>query len=84
MPLDHFSIVVPQAKFEGLITFLAASLKHLGFTEHMRPIPTVVGMGDSTPFFWITAFDAGEEEEEDSKVQETLLKKQHIAFAAES
>jgi hypothetical protein len=81
MPLDHFGIVVPQAKLEGVVTFLLASLQHLGFKEHMRPIPTVVGLGDAMPFMWITGAD---HENGDTKTQEELLKKSHIAFTAES
>jgi hypothetical protein len=33
MPLDHLSLPVPQAKLDGMVTFLARSLQHLGFKE---------------------------------------------------
>ena len=33
MPLDHFSIPVPQDEFENTITFLTTSLEHMGFKE---------------------------------------------------
>ena len=42
MPADHFSLVVPQAKLEDLVSFLTNSLGHLGFKEMMRPVPNVV------------------------------------------
>lgn len=81
MPLDHFSLAVPQSKFEDFVTFLTTSLQHMGFKEQMRPIPTVVGMGDTSPFLWAAgvALDDGSE-----KTLEGLLKRQHIAFTAES
>ncbi len=53
MPLDHLSFTVPQSKLEGMVTFLTSSLQHMGFREHMRPIPSVVGMGDAVQFLWI-------------------------------
>ncbi len=80
MPLDHFSLVVPTSKVEDLITFLTASLQHVGFKEHMRPIPTVVGLGEDRPYIWITGVDSQTGDEE----QESLLKKHHIAFTAHS
>ncbi|KAI9673449.1 MAG: hypothetical protein M1817_002911 [Caeruleum heppii] len=81
MPLDHFSLCVPQSKLDDTVNFLASSLKHMGFKEHMRPIPTVVGMGDAVPFIWIAGVGA---EFGDEKTQVTLLKRQHIAFTAEN
>ena len=81
MPLDHFAFYVPQSKFEDIITFLTTSLQHLGFKEHMRPKPTVVGLGDAFAFLWIAAIgpEAGDE-----KTQASSLQGNHIAFSAES
>lgn len=45
----------------------------------MRPIPTVSGCGDSRPYMWIN-----EVEVEDAKTHEAIMKKDHIAFTAES
>ncbi|MCJ1243338.1 hypothetical protein MMC30_000535 [Trapelia coarctata] len=81
MPVDHFSLNVPQSKLEGMVTFLISSLQHLGFKEHMRPIPSVVGMGDAVAFLWLSGLDL---EDEDEKKQESLLKRNHIAFTAEN
>ena len=81
MPLDHFSLLVPQSKLDGMVTFLTSSLQHMGFKEHMRPVPSVVGMGDAVPFLWIAGLGP---EDGDEKTQESLLKRQHIAFTAES
>lgn len=53
----------------------------MGFKEIMRPIPTVVGMGETAPYFWIAAIGP---EVADEKTQESILKKNHIAFTAES
>ena len=39
----------------------------------MRPIPTVVGMGETQPYFWMNAIDTKEP-----------AARQHIAFTAES
>jgi hypothetical protein len=83
MPLDHFSLLVPQSKLDPMVTFLTSSLQHLGFKEYMRPVPTVVGMGDATPFFWLSGLDPSNGNGEE-KVLEGLLKRQHIAFTADS
>ena len=80
MPLDHFAIYVPQSKFEDLVTFLTASLGHLGFKEFMRPVPNVVGLGETTAYFWMS----GVPEDVDDKSHGTVMKKDHIAFTAES
>ena len=64
-----------------MVTFLTSSLQHMGFKEHMRPIPSVVGMGDATPFLWTAGLSS---KDGDEKTQETLLKRQHVAFTAES
>jgi hypothetical protein len=47
--------------------------------NRIRPIPYVVGFGDARPFLWIDTIEGGDE-----KTLEALLKKQHIAFTAES
>ncbi|RFU35539.1 hypothetical protein B7463_g773, partial [Scytalidium lignicola] len=79
MPLDHFAIAVPQSKLDSLVTFLLDSLQHLGFKEHMRPLPSYVGMGDDVPFMWISGF---EHEDGNEQVVQGILKKQHVAFTA--
>jgi hypothetical protein len=81
MPADHFSLVVPEAKLEDLISFLTKSLGHLGFKEMMRPVPNVVGLGEESPYFWIRALCP---EDVDGKSVDGLLKQNHIAFTAES
>ncbi|KLJ06506.1 hypothetical protein EMPG_10104 [Blastomyces silverae] len=81
MPLDHFSLTVPEQNLNGIVTFLTNSLQHLGITEHMRPVPTVVAMGDTTPFLWIVGIEPNDW---DKKTHKGLLKTQHIAFTAET
>lgn len=81
MPCDHFSLVVPPSKFEPLIEWLVTSLSHLGFKEHMRPVPSVVGLGDTSPYFWLSSCLP---EEVDEKAALALLKSTHVAFTAES
>lgn len=81
MPVDHFSLVVPSSKLEDLITFLKSSLQHMGFKEFWRPIPTVVGLGDSRPYMWIAGVDP---KTGDTEGQESLVKREHIAFTADS
>ncbi|TVY71504.1 hypothetical protein LSUE1_G007097 [Lachnellula suecica] len=79
MPLDHFNIAVPQGKLEDIITFLTTSFEPLGLKEIARPVPTVVGFGEKTPYFWLNVADL---KEVDSKSHEAVLKSQHIAFTA--
>ena len=59
MPLtiDHTAIVVPAAKLDDVVKFLLAALEPLGLKEMMRPIPNSVGLGDQTPFFWVTGIE---------------------------
>ena len=81
MPLDHFSLLVPQSKFEDMIKFLHNSLQHMGFKEQVRPAPSVVGMGEANPYLWVAGLDS---KGGDEKIQESVMKEQHIAFTAES
>jgi hypothetical protein len=78
MPLtiDHTAIVVPAAKLDDVIKFLLAALKPLGLKEMMRPIPTSVGLGDQTPFFWVTGIEG------DAKTLELVMQNEHTAFSA--
>ncbi|TVY40128.1 hypothetical protein LOCC1_G006875 [Lachnellula occidentalis] len=78
MPLDHMTLTVPQAKLEDIIKFLTTSLQPLGFKEMMRPLPNIVGLGDTAPLFWLNTHDG------DAETQEALFKKAHIAFTATS
>lgn len=81
MPFDHFCIVVPQSKLEDIIKFLTTSLAPTGLKEIMRPIPNVVGLGEDKAYFWISTFEPKEGQEE---LAIDLLKKNHIAFSAQS
>lgn len=81
MPLDHFSLTLPAPKVAPLVTFLTSSLAHLGFKEHTRYGPYIVGLGEETAYFWLAGILS---EDADEKTVVEMLKKQHIAFAAES
>lgn len=81
MPVDHFTLTVPRAKLDEVVTFLTTSLAHLGFHEIVRPIPTVVGMGETKPYFWLNTVNL---EGDEAKGFEAGLKAQHIAFSAKN
>ncbi|KAH8674620.1 hypothetical protein BGZ60DRAFT_429610 [Tricladium varicosporioides] len=81
MPCDHFTIRVPPSSYEPLIEFLTKSLAHLGFKEHLRPIPEVVGMGEERPYLWL---DGRLPEGVDEAAVKGPLKGNHIAFTAKS
>ncbi|KAL8717634.1 MAG: hypothetical protein Q9225_005138 [Loekoesia sp. 1 TL-2023] len=81
MPLDHFSLIVPKDKIDSMVDFLTHSLQHMGFKEHVRYGPYVVGMGETVPYFWLAAPDG---EDMDVKTMQHILKKTHIAFTAKS
>ncbi|KAL8977307.1 MAG: hypothetical protein Q9177_006666, partial [Variospora cf. flavescens] len=81
MPLDHFSLTIPTEKIDPMVKFLTASLQHLGFKEHLRYGPHVIGMGETFPYFWLAAAVGGEGS--DQKTVDLMLKKQHVAFTAE-
>jgi hypothetical protein len=80
MPLtiDHTAIVVPASQLDGVVNFLLAALKPLGLKEMLRPIPNSVGLGDQTPFFWVTGIEG------DEKTLEAVMKNEHTAFTAAS
>jgi len=80
MPLsiDHTTLVVPISKLDDIVTFLLAALKPLGLREWMRPIPNSVGLGDATPFFWVTGIEGDEE------TLRTVMLNEHTAFSAAS
>lgn len=81
MPVDHYSLQVPADKLEDLIQFLVASLAHMGFKEHYRPVPEVAGLGEERPYFWISGLiPAGT----DAETVLALLKSNHMAFTAQS
>ncbi|KAL8752822.1 MAG: hypothetical protein Q9199_005474 [Rusavskia elegans] len=81
MPLDHFSLTLPASKVAPLVAFLTSSLAHLGFKEHTRYGPYIVGLGEETAYFWLAGILS---EDADGKTVEEMLKKQHIAFTAEN
>jgi hypothetical protein len=78
LTLDHTTLVVPASKLEDIVEFLLTALKPLGLREWMRPIPTSVGLGDKTPFFWVTGIEGDEE------TLRTVLRSEHFAFSAGS
>jgi hypothetical protein len=78
-PIDHLSLFVPQAKLNPLITFLVASLSHMGFEELPRPNQNLAGIGELALYFWLNGLVP---EDVDEKSLDTLLKHSHIAFSA--
>ena len=59
--IDHIGITVPHAKLEEEVKFFEKALSPLGVKELWRPIPEVVGMGDSmqNPFLWVSGVERG-------------------------
>lgn len=79
MPVDHFSIVIPSSKVDGMATFLTESLQHIGgFKEHLRFGPQMVGMGETGPYCWLFGVEM------DASAMADVLKKYHVAFTAET
>jgi hypothetical protein len=81
MPCDHFSLQVPPSKFDDLVNFLVSSLGHMGFKEHWRPVPQVVGLGEERPYLWISSLVPGNADE---TTVSALLQANHMAFTAQS
>lgn len=81
MPIDHASIIVPMAKVDDYADFLKAALAPIGYKEWMRPVKWAVGLGDTTPNFWINGVEA-KGMSEDAIVE--MVNGQHFAFLAES
>jgi hypothetical protein len=80
MPLsiDHTTLVVPISKLDDLVKFLLAALEPLGLREWMRPLPNSVGLGDKTPFFWVTGVSG------DEQTLQAVMQNEHFAFSAAS
>ncbi|KAI4219680.1 MAG: hypothetical protein L6R36_008155 [Xanthoria steineri] len=81
MPLNHSSFTLPALKVAPLLTFLTSSLAHLGFKEHARFGPYVVGLGEERAYFWLAGILS---EDVDGKTMDEVLSKQHFAFTAEN
>ncbi|KAI4232134.1 MAG: hypothetical protein L6R40_007499 [Gallowayella cf. fulva] len=78
MPLDHFSLAVPPAKVDPLVSFLTTALASTGFKEHIRYGPYIVGLGESqAPYFWIAGTVP---DDADGKTVDAVLKRHHVAF----
>lgn len=80
MPLsiDHTTLVVPISRLDDVVKFLLATLEPLGLREWMRQIPTSVGLGDKTPFFWVTGVEG------DAETLRTVMRSENFAFSAGS
>ncbi|KKZ64904.1 hypothetical protein EMCG_09193 [[Emmonsia] crescens] len=84
MGLSHIGICVPAARFDEVVAFYKAALAPLGYKEHMRPAPHVVGLGVYYPDFWITGVKA-DEDGDDARDENGLKRKPiHVAFDAKS
>lgn len=60
MPLSHIGLPVPRSKFDETVSFYLSALAPLGYKEHARPAPHVVGLGVTYPDLWIsTACESG-------------------------
>jgi hypothetical protein len=80
MPLsiDHTTLVVPISKVNDMVKVLLAALEPLGLREWMRPIPTSFGLGDKTPFFWVSGVSG------DEQTLQAVMQNEHFAFSAAS
>ncbi|KAL1955015.1 hypothetical protein VTO42DRAFT_368 [Malbranchea cinnamomea] len=81
MPLSHIGLVVPRSKFEQTVSFYLSALEPLGYKEHARPVPHVVGLGVMYPDFWISTICetmAGTTADEEGKKAPPV----HVAFTA--
>lgn len=84
MGLSHIGICVPAARFDEVVAFYKAALAPLGYKEHMRPAPHVVGLGVYYPDFWISGVN-GDEDGDDARDENGLKRKPiHVAFDAKS
>lgn len=79
MGFSHVGLTVPDDKFEETVSFYLAALAPLGFKEHLRPHPKVVGMGVYYPEFWI-ASDAVPSSS--ASVEVVLAGRQNVVFGS--
>lgn len=55
MPFNHVGIPVPSRHFDATVQFYLAALAPLGYTELIRPVPDVVGIGpEGKPELWFS------------------------------
>jgi hypothetical protein len=58
MPVDHVLIRVGVHQVDAEVAFLVGAFGHMGLKEFMRPIPSVVGLGDEQhPWLWVSGVD---------------------------
>ncbi|RQM06173.1 hypothetical protein DH86_00003287 [Scytalidium sp. 3C] len=67
------------SKLPYIAIAIPVPVNHLGFKEYFRPIPSVVGMGDESPYLWITGVEF---EGSDEATVAKILNKHHVAFNA--
>lgn len=84
MPLNHVGLSVPRSKFEQTVSFYLSALAPLGYKEHARPVPHVVGLGVMYPDFWIATSSETEQEEEEGASKQKEWAPVHVAFTAGS
>ncbi|PGH15503.1 hypothetical protein AJ80_05520 [Polytolypa hystricis UAMH7299] len=82
MGFSHIGISVPASKFDETVAFYLATLAPLGYKEHVRPAPHVVGLGIYYPDFWISKPPPPENEEGDDTT--TKYVSTHVAFSVNS
>ncbi|KIX95853.1 uncharacterized protein Z520_08561 [Fonsecaea multimorphosa CBS 102226] len=77
MSIHHMSFPVPYSKVDNEVAFLAAAFGHMGLKEFLRPVPGVVGMGELSPWLWITGVENRQPISDDTKIL-----KNHVALEA--
>ncbi|KIW15403.1 hypothetical protein PV08_05449 [Exophiala spinifera] len=76
--VHHLCLPCPASKLEAEVAFFSNACAHMGVKEVMRPVPTVVGLGETAPWLWISGVDGKREPIADTEQIHPV----HLALAA--
>ncbi|KAH0844093.1 hypothetical protein AYO21_02152 [Fonsecaea monophora] len=77
MSCHHLSYPVAFSKVDAEVAFLVGAFGHMGLKEFMRPVPGVVGLGDTKPWLWVSGLEDRQPIPDDAKVL-----RNHLALEA--
>ncbi|KIW24210.1 uncharacterized protein PV07_09938 [Cladophialophora immunda] len=77
MSIHHMSYSVHFSKVDDEVAFLLAAFGHMGLKEFLRPVPGVVGLGESAPWLWIVGVEDRQPIPDDTKIL-----RNHVALQA--
>lgn len=77
-PIDHITIPCAASKVDAEVAFFIKAFAHMGVKEVMRPFPDYVGLGDTSPWLWISGLN----EKFEPIADDVHIQSMHVAVTA--